>query len=237
MLKDKVIIIVGATGGIGSVLAREFLSSEASITLFSRTESRLLDLNSQLSSPRTLVVAGDASKPEDIENVFKKTAEKFGRVDGVIIAAGTWKRLSIDEPVETALQLSDSHYQALFLPPFITGYIAQRFFRNQGEGVIVNISSHAAIRPELEGNLTYGPMKAAGHHYMKALRNELKDTKVRVTDILPAIVNTPDAINLLDTEEKKRGAVQPEDIAKWIIENFDNPDIPEEKLFDSLIIL
>jgi len=237
MLKDKTIIVIGATGGIGSVLVKEFLLAGANVCLSARTESTLLELNEKLASPNTLVIQADASKPEDVEIIFSKTTEKFGRVDGVVIAAGKWKILSIDEPLSTAFDLSNVHYQAHFLPTFLTGYIAQKFFRNEGGGLIINISSHAAFRPELLGNLTYGPMKAAAHHYMLALRNELKNTNVRVSDIAPAIVNTSEMASLLNTTEKRNGAVQPEAIAEWIIRNFDNPNIPEYKLFDSTVVL
>jgi uncharacterized oxidoreductase len=158
-------------------------------------------------------------------------------VDAVVIAAGTWQRLSVNSPISVAAALADHHYQSLFKPTFVTGYLAQAFFREQGHGLLVNISSHAALRAELPGNLTYGSMKAAAHHFILALAHELQDSNIRVTDIAPAIVNTDEATDLLDTPEKQAQAVQPGDIAQWIIDNFDNPDIPTTKLFDSSLIL
>lgn len=235
MINGKTIIIIGV-GGIGSVLAKEFVEAGANVTISSRTKDRLVALEQKLASDRVLAVVADASKPEGIESVFVQTKFAFGQVDAVVIAAGTWKQLSIDAPVAEATDLATSHYQALFLPSFVTGYYAQRFFREQGTGLIINISSHAALRPELPGNLTYGPMKAASHHFMLALRHELEGSKVRVADIAPAIVNTLDAVSLLNTEEKRAKAVQPEAIAKWIIDNFDNPKIEATKIFDAPVV-
>lgn len=236
MLNNKVIIIIGATGGIGRVLSKRFVEAGATVVLSSRSEDKLRDLSEDVGE-KALPIQADASRLEDVEALFKKTQEHFGTIDAVVMTAGSWKRLTTDEPTSVAADLARSHFDALFLPSFVVGYIAQKFMREQGHGLIVNLSSHAAFRPELKGNLTYGPMKAASRHFILSLRHELEGTGVRLTDIEPAIVNTPDNSKLLDTPEKQAGAVQPEDIASWIIEHFDDPEIPATKLFDSKIVL
>lgn len=233
----KTIIVVGASGGIGSVCARTFAEAGARLVLSARTESKLIALAEMLPTKDVLIVPADASKAEDVKQLFERAKEHFGVVDGVLIAAGTWKRLGIDDSVQDAIALAESHFQGLFLPTLVVGQVAQQFFRKQGHGLIVNISSHAAVRTDLPGNLTYGPMKSAARHFMVSLVPELVRTGVRVTDIQPAIVNTPDAAALLDTPEKRAKAVQPEAIAEWIIENFDHPVISTEKLFPSDVVL
>lgn len=235
-LQNKTIIIIGASGGIGSVLAREFSREGAKITLVARTKEKLEEVAGTLEYEH-LVFPADATNAEQIENAFVQTKQTFGKVDAVVISAGTWKQLSIDAKTGEAIALSDSHYRSIFSPTFVVGFIAQKFFREQGQGQIFNISSHAAIRPELSANLTYGPMKAAARHFILALSHELKGTNVQVSDLQPAIVNTPDAAGFLDTAEKREKAVQPESIAQWIIENFDNPGLPTEKLFDSKLVV
>lgn len=237
MITSKSILIIGATGGIGRVLSKVFKEAGASLTISARTEDKLMALREELGNADVFTAPGDASKPEDVERIFRSAIDTYGKVDCVIIAAGTWKQLSIDNSTQEALDLADSHFKALFLPSLVTGFVAQRIFREQGHGLIVNTSSHAAIRPELQGNLTYGPMKAASRHFMLALRHELSGTKVRVTDIEPAIVNTPDTAALLDTQEKRSKAVQPEAIAQWIIDHLDDADIPPTALFDSEITI
>lgn len=248
-LSGKNIVIIGASGGIGRVLARSFLFAGANVTLSARTENKLVELKENLLreggveglEERVLVAPGDASNPNEVEKIFHITNEIFNRIDAVVIAAGTWHRLHIDSPIPEAIELADKHFQALFLPTFITGMVAQNFFRKQGHGLLINISSHAALRPELSGNLTYGPMKAAAHHFILGLAHELRanpaNKNIRLSDLSPAIVNTTEAAALLDTSEKRAAAVQPEEIADWIIANFDNPEIPDSKLFDSSLIL
>lgn len=237
MSNSKHIIIVGATGGIGSVLAREFVQAGHYVTLSSRTVQKLQKLSHELGEKNTHVVAGDATNLLDVQKLFESAAEEFGYIDAVVIASGTWDRVAIDDTLVSALSILDRHYRGLFASTFVVSFTAQQFFRKLGSGLIVNISSHASVRPELTGNLTYGPMKAAERHLMLSLREELKGTSVRVTDIEPAIVYTQDTAPLLDTPNKKAGAVQPEDIAKWILDNIDNRDIPATKLFESSVIL
>ncbi|PJA34302.1 MAG: hypothetical protein CO184_00250 [Candidatus Zambryskibacteria bacterium CG_4_9_14_3_um_filter_40_16] len=236
-LKNKTIIVVGASGGIGSALSRVFYGEGANVVLSARTEDKLVALAKTLGDDRTLVVPADATNIDSIRSVFKIAVNKFKHIDAVIITAGTWDRLSHENTCEEAVEKLDKHYKAILTPTFVVSFVAQEFFKNQGFGLIANISSHAAIRPELPGNLSYGPAKAAARHFMLALRSELKGTGIRVTDIQPAIVNTPDNSSMLNTDEKRKQAVQPETIAQWIVENFDNKDIPAEKLFDSNVVL
>lgn len=240
MTKGKTIIVVGASGNIGSVLSRVFHEAGANVVLSARTLEKLTDLEKELGE-RTLVVATDATKPAMVEKLFLAAQNTFGHVDAVVITAGRWDRLSIKNQPDEAHDLALRHFESLFLPTLVTAFTAQHFFkRAEGDkGLIINISSHAAVRYELVGNLSYGPMKAAARQFMLAMRHELKLAKsmVRAVDLQPAIVNTLDNRELLDTEEKRAQAVQPEDIARWIIEHFDDPKIPAEHLFDSQVIL
>lgn len=238
-LKGKTVIVVGATGGIGNVLAHKFHGEGANVVLAARTKHKLEELAGKLGRERTLVMQTDASKAEDVIELFQEAREVFGQVDAVVISAGTWQRLSIEHRVYEAVELVQQHFQAIFLPSFVVGFVAQRFFRDQeGGGLIINISSHAAIRPELSGNLTYGPMKAAAWHFMSALMHEIKDPEVRVVDLKPAIVNTPEN-TALDTPEKRVQAVQPSAIAEWIIDHFHDPDdrLPTSVDFPSSLTL
>lgn len=236
-LEGKVIVVFGASGGIGSALSHVFLAEGAHVVLSARTESKLLSLQQRLGQENTTVAPLDATDGTAVERLLADLKSAHGRVDAVVVTAGTWQRLSIDSSLSDALKLAPEHYKAIFLPSFVSGFVAQRFFRRQGDGLIVSISSHAAVRPELRGNLTYGPMKAAVRHLMFALREELKGTKVRVVDIQPAIVNTPDNQKLLDTDEKRQEAVQPEQIGRRIVNLFDDPNPPAEILLDSSVVL
>lgn len=234
---SKNIIVVGASGGIGSVLAKVFCEQGHQVALAARGIDKLLAIQAELDTKNTIVVPTDASDLSSVENLFSETQKALGSVDAIVISAGTWKRLSLNDEASEAESLVKEHFGKIFLPSFLVGFVAQKFFTKQGYGLIANISSHAAIRPDLPGNLTYGPLKAASRHFMHAMRHELTGSGVRVTDIEPAIVLTKDTAELLGSTEKQAGAVQPEDIANWILEHLDDPEIPESILFSSSVEL
>ena len=233
MLKDKVIIISGATGGLGRVLTREFVKAGAKVVLSARIGGKLKALAETLPREQALVFPADASSVEEVEDLFEFASEKFGHIDAVVMSTGSWAQVGIDDSVEDAAKQADAHYQSFFKTSFVTSFVAQQVFRAQGHGLIVNISSHAAFDYKLSSNLTYGPMKAASLHLMKALRHELRGTKVRVADIEPGTINTEEMAARLDTPEKQSKAVQPEAIADWIVEHFDDENIPEATHFAS----
>lgn len=234
-LKDKVIVVVGSPGEFGTPLSQGLHDEGASLVLVSRTEENLLSQQQRLGKERTLVVPADASTAEGARKIFDTAMTKFGHIDAVVITAGTWARVYIDTPLEEAIAMSDHHYQSIFKPSFIVGHHAQQVFRKQGFGQIFNISSHAAFKFHLKGNLTYSPMKAASRSYMLNLANELDGTGILVSDIQPATINTPKARAAIGSEkEVKIYTVEPEDITRWIIDSFGDPDAPEEKYFPAI---
>lgn len=231
---NKTIIVLGATGGIGSALVKRFYEENYNIVISSRTLENLNALASEFDPSRILVVAGDATNKNDVINVFSEAQKRFEIIDAVVITTGEWERSGLDTPLDDLIEIAEKHFKVFFLPSLVVEGYASDFFQKQGHGLIANISSHAAIRPKLKNNFTYAAMKAAARSLTISLRDALKETKVRTTDIQPAIVNTPKAPL---TDEQRPLAVQPKAIAQWIIDNIDNPDIPEEKLFDSPIVL
>lgn len=235
-LEGKNIIVVGATGDIGSVLCKRFVEEGAQVVLAARNPENLARLEKELGQ-NSWIRQTDAEDMIDIEALFQESTEKYGKIDAVVISVGTWDRLSKDDDFEQAERMQEKHHEAIFKPVFNVGFVAQKFFQKQDEGLIVNIDSHVSVRPFLKGNLSYLPMKGAGRLFMLGLIAELADTKVRITDLQPSLVNTPKNRESLPklTEEDWAKAVQPEEIADWIIDNFDNPDIPAERLFEGKI--
>jgi len=232
-LKGKVAIIGGGSGGIGSKIAEELHSRGVTVVLAARNKDKLQQLCDKLGGERVSVMSIDLTEMGEVEYLFDETLKKYGRIDCSIASAGTWHLLNLDSDLEDAEKQSKEDYGPLVQSTFNMGVVAQKYFTRTDEGLIINISSHAAKKPQLLGNLYYGAAKAAGTHFMLSLAAELRAVKsgVRVCDIQPEIVNTPENAKLLNTDEKKAAAIQPEEIAVWIAENFSNADIVLEKPF------
>ncbi len=90
--KGKVVIVTGASSGIGEATAREFGREGAKVVLAARRVDRLEALATEIaamgSGAETLVVAADLSKLEDIQSLVKQTLDKFGRIDVLVNNAG-----------------------------------------------------------------------------------------------------------------------------------------------------
>jgi short-subunit dehydrogenase len=86
-LKDQVIVIVGATGGIGSALTRKLAPTGARLVLSSKDGIRLQKLAGDLSS-EPLIVGTDITQPEQVEALIQTTIDHFGKIDILVNAAG-----------------------------------------------------------------------------------------------------------------------------------------------------
>lgn len=231
--KSLVVIVFGASGGIGAVLTRELYKAGHSVVLCARNKEKLEELAVEFTDrARIHILPADITVDSDIQNVLKKTFNHFGTLDAVVNTAGTWKTLDKNAPLADALALVDKHFRELARSVFSIAHSSQLFFRERSlKGIVVNVSSHAAYRPELEGNLSYGPSKAYARLLMRSYAVALKKEGIRFCDVAPAIVNTPENSSLLSTPKKRALAVQPEVIARWITSHLSDPDIPATKNF------
>src|SRR3989344_2264149 len=135
-IKGKTIIVVGATGGIGRVLSLIFHKLGANVVMAARTEDRLRFLQDSLGEERTLIVQADATVVIDVKWLCEAAKKKFGSIDAVVISAGSWERLSIQDSAERALVSQERLFLSIYLPTTVVGSVAQEFFRRQGFGLI-----------------------------------------------------------------------------------------------------
>src|ERR1700749_2964194 len=137
MLKDKVIVITGASRGIGEAIARAAVADGAKVVLAARKQADLDKVAGEL-GPAAIAVACHTGKASDVDALFARALEQFGRVDGVVNNAATNPYFGplIDKTIEVNLK-------GYF-------YVARAFVRHartrDGGGSIVNIASVAAIR-------------------------------------------------------------------------------------------
>src|SRR5450432_2647638 len=98
-LKGKVILVTGASGGIGSAVARRFAEEGARVVLhYHRNRTGAEELRHELAGTETLVTRADLTKEADVIRLFQRMVEKFGRVDTLIANAGSWE--SRDVPLQ-----------------------------------------------------------------------------------------------------------------------------------------
>ena len=189
MLKDKVIVVTGASRGIGEAIARACLEANArGVVLASRKQADLDKVAASLPGERALAVACHTGKPEDVEAAFARGVERFGRVDGLVNNAATNPYFGplVDTPdaaIDKTFEVNVRGY--LYCARALVKHARAR----GGPASIVNIASVAGLRAApMQG--IYGATKAAVISMTQTLAGELGSSGVRVNAIAPGLVET-----------------------------------------------
>lgn len=187
-LSGQVIIVTGASAGIGEATARRLARAGAKVVISARRLDRLEALAREIDPPgaNVLAVAGDITNAADRGKLVAAARQKFGRIDGLVNNAGYGTR----GPVEIApVELIRKNYETnVFSLIALTQQVLPEM-RERGSGCIVNIGSVAGkiARPL---SSIYDSTKHALEALTDGLRGELKPFGVRVTLIRPGFILT-----------------------------------------------
>ncbi|AIZ42994.1 SDR family oxidoreductase [Cellulophaga baltica] len=229
-IENSILIITGASSGIGKATAHKLAENGAKVVLMARSEDELNDLKTEIekNGGEALVVTGDVTKMEDFENVVTKTKEKFGTVNGLINNAGLMP-LSFVEKLKTDEwdKMVDVNIKGV-----LNGVAAvlPELKANNG-GNIINISSMAAHR-YFPGGAVYCATKAAVKMFSEGLRQELAPKYgINITSIEPGAVATNLTSTITDDDIKEMmkemfemETLEAEDIANAIYYALTQPD-------------
>lgn len=179
--EGKVIIITGASDGIGAQLAAQFRRKNARLVLSSRNAAKL----QAGAGPDDLVVAGDLTIESVRVSVVEKTLKRFGCIDALINNAG---RGSYYSPSESPLEEVRSLFELNFFAPFHLAQLATPWLC-RSEGTLVNVNSIAG-----QISLPWLPLYSASKFALASLtssqRTELRRQGVNVMGVYPGYVDT-----------------------------------------------
>ena len=186
--KDKVVLITGASSGIGKETAIEFAKLGANIILVARRKEKLEQVANELKEfhVSTLVCTCDVSKKEQVKEMAKMILEKFDSIDILVNNAGfaiygSVNDLTIDE-IES--QMETNYFGMIYC---IKNFLPLMLKKKSGH--IVNVASVAASFG-LPGIASYCASKFAMLGFSEGLKHELKDTGVGITVVSPIMVRT-----------------------------------------------
>ncbi|MBK9210808.1 MAG: SDR family oxidoreductase [Anaerolineales bacterium] len=190
-IKGKVVIVTGASSGIGEAAAREFGREGATVVLAARRVDKLQalakEVNAMNTSAQTLVVQADLSKLEDIQSMIAQTLERFGRIDVLVNNAGFGRLDWLEnlDPIKDIQAQMDVNIMGVIQ----TTRQVLPIMMKQRAGSIINMCSMAG----LVGTPTYSiyaATKHAVHGFSEALRREVKPWGIDVSLIYPGGVVT-----------------------------------------------
>lgn len=233
---DKVVVITGASGGIGAALARELAREGRNLALAARRDAELravADSAKELGAAGALPVPTDVTRREEVERLRDAALEQFGRIDVWVNNAGR----GITKPV---LDLTDADVDAMVsinLKSALYGMQAvMPHFIKRESGHLINVSSFLGRVPIATFRSAYSAMKAALNSLTANVRMDLRGEHpgIHVSLVMPGIVRTDFAANAGTVAGGGRswprggaGAAQtPEEVAVRIAELIRNP-VPE----------
>jgi NAD(P)-dependent dehydrogenase (short-subunit alcohol dehydrogenase family) len=211
-LKDKVVVITGASGGIGRATTNMFAERGARVATFARSAEKLETLARRFGD-RLITVVGDASSEQDIDRLFAECESRLGTCEILINCAGM---IDPERLVKTTAQRWDRMFAVNVRSMFLTCRRALPHMIQRRSGVIVNVASiSGVVGPEkFPGFVSYCASKGAVISLTEALAVEVKGDGIRVNCVSPGSVDTP------MWAEASGGApadMTPEEVAKTIL--------------------
>lgn len=189
---NKVVVITGAGGGIGSATAVHFAKLGARLSLFDIDEDNLkktVEICEKLSKTAVFKIKVDISNDEAVKSATERTIKQYGRIDVLVNCVGVFGRLTNEcNILDSKLLECFDQIIAINLRATIAviHYAAPALI--EAKGSVINISSIAAV--QTVSNVPYSVSKASLNHFTRCVALELAPKGVRVNAVLPGPVNT-----------------------------------------------
>jgi NADP-dependent 3-hydroxy acid dehydrogenase YdfG len=212
MADDRVLVITGASTGIGAATARAAVADGFSVVLAARSEEKLAALAGEIGDDRALAVPTDVTVWEDNERLIEAATDRFGRVDVVFANAGFGA-------ARGWLKETPQHWREMVL----TNVLGAAYTLRAAIPAVKETKGHLLVtgsvagRRALPGSL-YSCTKWAVTGMGEAVRADLNDTGIRVTVVEPGMVDTPFFDNGAGP-----GALKPEDVARAVMYAISQP--------------
>jgi NADP-dependent 3-hydroxy acid dehydrogenase YdfG len=238
-LKDKVILIVGASSGMGRETAILFAREGAKVMASARREHRLKELREQLAGEghEIAIHPADAADPVAMEQLAQATEARFGAVDILVYATGT------NTPDRLLNRLTPEIWNMMLSVNLNGAYYASRAvlpsMRKRKSGLIIYISSKSAVVPD-ESGAAYQAAKRGLAGLSGAIRFEERENNIRTCVVLPGLTDTEilEKRVVKPSAETLAKALRAEDIAEVVLSIAKLPErtwVPEVHLFPAWV--
>lgn len=222
IFRDKVVIVTGASSGIGRATALEFARNGSKVVLAARSAARLAELEGEITAAgeEALLCVTDVSKEEDCRRLIEKAVEKFGTVDILINNAGISMRALFDDvEISVLKRLMDVNFWGTV---YCTKYALPYIVGNRGS--IVGVSSTAGFHG-LPGRTGYSASKFALHGFLETIRIENLREKLHVMIIAPGFTTSEvrkhallaDGSEQGNSPREEKNMMSAEHVARWIL--------------------
>lgn len=212
-LRSQVALITGASHGLGLAIARQLSAEGAAISVVARAGAKLDEAVASLQRDggRAIGVATDVTRSAEVEQAVKRTLGELGRLDIVVLNAGTWQGAPL---IETSEESWDALLGLNLKGAFLTLKHALPPLIAQKRGTVIGIASLGALVGQ-PGSAAYAASKWGLRGLLESAALELKPHRVRVSVVYPHNINSAGRTIEPGSEERDRN-LEPEDIAAMV---------------------
>ncbi len=222
-LKDKVVIVTGASDGIGKHISLALAKNQAKLALIARNQKRLQQVAQQakkLGSPKVSLYLCDLTKLDQLKETVKSIKQTFGQVDVLINNAGIWHKMKPTDQIEDEI-VTQVIATNLIAPINLTRLILP-LLRQRPEAIILNVISKSGVVAQ-PGQSIYTASKYGLRGFTEVLKEELKDTNIHVAGVYQSGVHT-DMFAKAGEEFSSRDFMEPADLANIIVNMLQLPN-------------
>ncbi|MGH6942879.1 MAG: SDR family NAD(P)-dependent oxidoreductase [Geminicoccaceae bacterium] len=216
-LRDKVVVVTGASAGLGKAIAAAFAAEGAKVVINARHRDALEATRREIaqSGGEVLAIAADLTRAEGVATLTERTLAAFDTVHVLVNNVGGIGRFA------SFMELSDDEWISAFELNVLSAVRVTRAFvpamRRQKWGRIINVSSESGIQPDAEMP-HYNATKAALLNLTKSLSKALAADGILVNAVAPAFVMTPLVRSMMTTAAEETGRSFDEQVAAFLAE-------------------
>jgi uncharacterized oxidoreductase len=204
------ILITGGATGIGFALAEAFSNAGNKVIICGRRETKLKEAKNKL--PQVYTKVCDVSKEEERESLYSWIDANFKEINILINNAGIQRMVDLKKGPRDLLNGEDEIEINFIAPVRLSAHFIPLLLK-QKEAAIINVSSGLSFVP-IAAMPVYCATKAAIHSFTQSLRYQLKDTSIKVFEILPPIVDTELDKGSREERELQDRGIPPSEVAK-----------------------
>jgi len=207
-LNKKTALVTGGGSGIGLAISKELLASGVRVVISGRNKIKLENAKQQF--PNLEIEECDITNTEQIKSLVKTLEEKYGGIDLLINNAGVFEQVDYTKQIDS-FDLQEHEINVDFTSPLRVIHYFLPMLKSREEAAVINVSSALAYVP-LSLAPVYCASKAALHSWTRSFRYQMANTKIKVFELMPPLVETE-----MVGDFKGQKMMKPERLAKDFI--------------------
>lgn len=200
-LENKVILITGASSGIGEALARQCAAKKAKVIVVGRSREKIKAVTDLIyhEGGEAYSIVADICRTEDVQRITRESLERWERIDVLVNNAGYGVHGNF---ADVSLEIIRNNFETNFFATLNLTKSVLPYMIGQKSGMIVNIESIVSLR-SMPSNSSYSATKHALHAMSEAMRIELAPSNINVLSVCPGLIRTNFSENRLHVGEDK----------------------------------